>query len=435
MSKKSQTTGQPKRRRRSTGETVENTSAPQQQIGYKRRAEREEEIQKRVIWGTGITIGILLLVILIAFAYEQLIVPNTPVANVNGETITAGQFRERVEFEQTRLSVEFNQLQNAGIDINQLAQQEPWRTYLNELNFPDQLGQRVLDDMVEDILLRQEAESRSVSVDDSALEAQIETYFNYDPTEVALIGVEPTATTEPTETSTPFVSPTPSPTPTLTPTLGPDETEEAVEPTITPQPTFVSPTLSADEIRDNFQETQENFRQIFATNGIGSGAVDDFFRRSALEEALKEQMFADQESLTYVNARHILVDSEEVAQDVIDALENGESFADLAAAVSTDTGSGARGGELGWSYTGNYVEGFREAVETAEIGTIVGPVESEFGFHIIQVRAREERSGEEIENEIDTAKDREFARFVEELHASNEANIEIYDSWIDFVPR
>ena len=85
---------------------------------------------------------------------------------------------------------------------------------------PDQLGLRVLNDMIDDRLLELEASERNVSVDDDALRQAVEEYFGFDPTAVALIGVEPTETPEPTITPSPFVSPTPSATP--EPTATPD---------------------------------------------------------------------------------------------------------------------------------------------------------------------------------------------------------------------
>ena len=439
MSKKSQTTGQPKRRKRRNPNTpvdgAENTEQSQSQTEFRSRAEREEEVQRRVIQGVGITVGLLVIVLVVAFVIEQLIVPNQSVAVVNGENITVGEFRESVNFERNRLLLQFNQVQAAGLDINQLAQQEPYATWLNEINVPDALGLRVLNDMVDENLVRQEAESRNVTVNEEAIDEQINSFFGYDPTEVALIGVEPTATDVPTETATPFVSPTPSPTPTLTPTLGPDETQEVLEPTLTPQPTIVEPTLSPDEVVENFTNSQDNFRSYFATAGLGGQVVDNFFEYQALEDLLMDNVFGDKETLLFADVRHILVESEETALEILDALQNGESFADLARAASTDPGSGSRGGELGDSYVGNYVPEFRAAVESAEIGEIVGPVESEFGFHIIQIRSREERSGEEIEAQLESAKQREYGLFLEELRDSNEENIELFDNWIDHVPR
>ena len=439
MSKKSQTTGQPKRRKRrnpgASADGAEIIEQSQPTANFRSRAERETEIQQKVIRGVGITVGILIVILIAAFIVEQLVIPNQAVAVVNGENITVGQFREAVSFERSRLLLQFNQIQAAGLDVNQVAQQEPYATWLNEINVPDQLGLRVLNDMVDDILIRQQADERQVTVDEEALEEQVNTFFGFDPTEVALLGVEPTATNIPTETPTPFVSPTPSPTPTLTPTMGPDETQEVIEPSTTPQPTLIVPTLSADEVTDNFKESQDSFRSYFSSAGIGGSAVDAFFERQALQSVLADNLFGETDTLLFADVRHILVESEETALEVVDALNNGESFADLARAVSTDTGSGSRGGELGDSYVGNYVPEFGDAVETAEIGAIVGPIKSEFGYHIIQVRSREERSGEEVEAQLESAKQREFSLFLEELRASNEDNIELYDNWIDYVPR
>lgn len=437
MSKRSQTTGQPKRRRRrgSSGEDGNEAVEQQQSTGFRSRAEREEEIQRQVIRAVGVTIAVLLVIIIGAFLIEQVIVPSQTVAVVNGEAITVGEFREAVTFERNRLLLQFNQLQSAGLDINQIAQQEPYATWLNEINVPDQLGLRVLNDLVDAKLVQQEAEERNVTVNEEAIQQSINTFFGYDPTEVALIGVEPTATDVPTETPTPFVSPTPSPTPTITPTLGPDETQEVVEPTLTPQPTVVSPTQSAEEVLENFEANQANFRDYFSTAGLGSNVVDSYFERLALERELADVVFGESDTLLYADVRHILVETEEQALEVLDALENGESFADLARAVSTDPGSGSRGGELGDSYVGNYVPEFQEAVENAEIGEIVGPVESEFGFHIIQVRSREERSGEDVEAQLESAKQQNFSNYLEDLRESNEENIEIYDTWLNYVPR
>ncbi|MCA9912968.1 MAG: peptidylprolyl isomerase, partial [Anaerolineae bacterium] len=116
-----------------------------------------------------------------------------------------------------------------------------------------------------------------------------------------------------------------------------------------------------------------------------------------------------------------------------DALAAGESFADLARARSIDTGSGARGGELDWAPVARYVPEFQDAVLNAPIGEIVGPVETDFGFHIIQVRAREDR---EVEgSELDTIRQAEFSLWMSDLRAANEENITINDNWPNYLPN
>ncbi len=437
MSKKSQTTGLPKRRRRrvqtrQTPTGVENVQPGQAESAYKSRAEREAQLQKWVVRGIAAIILVLVVLVGIAFAVEQWIVPSQPLAVVNGENITVGQFRDEYSLERNRILLQLNQVQAAGFDLQQLAQQEPYRTWLSEANVPDQLGWRVMNDMVDDRLLAQEALARNITVNEAAVQAEIESFFGFDPTEVALIGVEPTATLEPTATPTPFVSPTPSPTATVAPTLAPDEEQEVIEPTITPQPTVVEPTLSAEEVRQNFEDTEQSFRSYFSRAGVPEETVDSFFERLALESLLAEDLVSADSSLLYADVRHILVEDEETAEQVLRALQQGESFADLARAISADTGSGYRGGELGEAYVGNYVREFREAIEAAEIGELAGPVESEFGFHIIQVRSKEERPAPETQ--IEQAQQQAYAQFIEALREEQAESFEIFDSWLDYVP-
>ena len=81
---------------------------------------------------------------------------------------------------------------------------------------------------------------------------------------------------------------------------------------------------------------------------------------------------------------HILLDSEADAQGALDRLADGEDFAELAVELSTGP-SGPSGGDLGCAPSTNYVGPFAEAVDSAELGEIVGPVETEFGFHVLLV--------------------------------------------------
>ena len=168
---------------------------------------------------------------------------------------------------------------------------------------------------------------------------------------------------------------------------------------------------------------------------VASDTVDAFFERNALESLLADDLIPDDGSLLYADLRHILVDDEETAQLALKALQQGESFAALARAISTDPGSGNRGGELGLGFVGNYVREFRLAIESAEIGALVGPVESEFGFHILQVRSKEERAGSEVEQQRNRAKLQELEQLRESLREKYSENFEVFDSWLDFVPR
>ncbi|WP_099867954.1 peptidylprolyl isomerase [Pararhizobium haloflavum] len=91
-----------------------------------------------------------------------------------------------------------------------------------------------------------------------------------------------------------------------------------------------------------------------------------------------------------VNARHILVETEEEATALIEELDGGADFAELAEENSTD-GSAANGGDLGYFQRGQMVGPFEEAAFALEPGSYTEePVQSQFGWHVIKVEDRRE---------------------------------------------
>jgi parvulin-like peptidyl-prolyl isomerase len=122
--------------------------------------------------------------------------------------------------------------------------------------------------------------------------------------------------------------------------------------------------------------------------------------------------------------RHILFnkDQKEKAEEVKEQLQNGGDFAELAKENSQDPGSAEQGGDLGCLGKGETVPEFEKAAFSAEQGEIVGPVETEFGYHLIEVtevRSEETRTLEEVEPQIRdqlaaTQRDEEFQAWIEE---------------------
>ena len=85
-----------------------------------------------------------------------------------------------------------------------------------------------------------------------------------------------------------------------------------------------------------------------------------------------------------IKCSHILVKKQSEAIAIIDRLKKGESFANLARELSTDKGSGKRGGELGLFGRGVMVKNFEDAAFKLKKGEISEPVKTEFGYHIIK---------------------------------------------------
>ncbi len=127
-------------------------------------------------------------------------------------------------------------------------------------------------------------------------------------------------------------------------------------------------------------------------------AVDEDKLRQYFDEHRGEFM-AEQER----RVRHILVggdgqsdeEQRKLAEQILAELKAGADFAELAGKYSKDPGSAAAGGDLGWVNRGVMVKPFEEAVFAAKKGELVGPVKTEFGYHIIQVT--DLRGGQEVD--------------------------------------
>lgn len=152
-----------------------------------------------------------------------------------------------------------------------------------------------------------------------------------------------------------------------------------------------------------YQEHQEEYR-LPEQRAVDYVMVDQGLLRAQMEIAEEEirayyeehpEEFTREEQ---VRARHVLLrtdkrSAEEARAAVADArarIEGGEDFAAVARELSEDPGSGARGGDLGFFGRGRMVPAFEEAAFSAQPGELVGPVESDFGVHLLEVTERRE---------------------------------------------
>ena len=110
-------------------------------------------------------------------------------------------------------------------------------------------------------------------------------------------------------------------------------------------------------------------------------------------DAALQKYYADnQAQFESVCASHILVATkaaaDKIEKSLTSAKDKAATFASIAKDQSTDTGSGAQGGNLGCAAPAGYVKEFADAVESQKVGVIGDPVKSQFGYHIIRVDSR-----------------------------------------------
>jgi len=380
------------------------------------RLERERR-QVMIVQTVAITL-IAVVLLLIGYGYLDLnyLQLKKPVAVVNNDKINVTQWQEQVQLQRVRLANQLRQYQyyqqSFGMDTSQQQQQ------INSvLQSPEILGQQVLDQMIDDVIVRQEAQKRGITVSPDEIENSIREAYAYYPNGTSTPTVTPTTFEFPTLTSKQLTlypstsTPTPFETETPAPTSTPD-TSVTATPTATkapPTPTFVPEVATATETPytlQGFKDTYGKTVDEFKTYGISEGALRSVYENQLLRKKLLDAITADTPSTQeQVWARHILVADEATAATVKSLLAQGKDFATVAAEYSTDTGSKDNGGDLGWFGKGKMVAEFETAAFSQEIGVIGDPVKSQFGYHIIQVLDRQTLplSASDYEQERQTA--------------------------------
>lgn len=338
--------------------------------------------------------GTLAVVGLVAYGIIQVRVvqPTQPVAIVGDGEISTAEFQGRVSLAQWNLTNQYTNVQQ----IMQILGDDPetFSTYQSQLTSIGQqlanplfVGSSILDSLIEEQLIEQEAVRRGMEVSEADVDNFIERSLGFFGEQEA---------------------PTPAP-----------EVDGTPSPTATPY------------TRELFESNLE----AYLTNIGAFGVSEDTLRGEARARLFRERLRADFEDQVdpiqeQVWARHILVEEEQEAKDLLARIQAGEEWSDLASEFSLDASNKEQGGDLGWFGRGRMVESFEEAAFGGEIGEIVGPVESPFGWHLIEILGHEDRELDETAFRL--AVSQALDDWI--TQARETAEVEILDYWVDRVP-
>lgn len=354
------------------------------------RADREQTLRNRILAGAGLTL--LLVIGLLTYGWIQVnvIQPPQPVAIVDGQEVSTGTFRDRVKLVQYNLQSQYSSLTSILAVVGDDAQARS--TYQSQLNNVSQqlgnplfVGSSVMDGLIQEVLVEQEAKRRGLLVTEQDLDQAVEENFGFSES-----------------------GPTPSP------------------PSTTPGAAVATPYT-----RDLFERNYQAFLTNLGSFGVNESAVRSELQAQLYRERLGQTFEAEVPRVQeQVWARHILVAEETLAADLLEQVRSGADWEVLAAAHTTDEAGKANGGDLGWFSRGRMVEPFEAAAFAGQTGDIVGPVQSDFGWHIIEILGHEDRelSDSDFRSAVALAFDQWLST------SRDAAEITISDYWIERVP-
>jgi peptidyl-prolyl cis-trans isomerase D len=441
------------------------------------RLERERRQTKIIIWAAALVVIIVLGLIGYSLLNDAYLKPRQPVAKVGEQKITTQQFQARVRLQRKQIINQYlmysQYAQMFGMDFtSQLT------SFESQLADTEALGQGVIDTMVNEILLSNEAGKLGITVSDTEIQDRVQSAFGFfpngepmatiTPTEVvlptisaeqaAIVTITPTATLELTPTGTATETQTALPTATLdltttatatatldltatltatlepTATLPPTATATSTQ-TATPEPTTSPEPTATPLTQAGFDENYTSSMKVFSELGLTEADYRNLVRFDLLQTKMFDYVTKDMKPVEeQVWARHILVADEATANQVYDRLMKGEDFAALAKELSTDTSNNQTGGDLGWFGKGVMDATFEAAAFSQKIGEIGKPVQTSFGWHIIQVIGHEDRPL--TADQFDQAKQTAFTKWIDELRTKADADglVTIFDYWKQRIP-
>ena len=407
-------------------------------------------MQRLLVGGTIVIVLAVVAVLLYGVLYERVIKQSRPAVTVNGERVSIKQFQGLARYLRFTLIRNANQnfqlVQMFGSDPSTSASFANQLQQIQTQLEPTSIGQQALNQLEQNVIIQAEAKKRGISLTDDKIQVAMQEAFGYfangTPTPTATQVPIPTSTENPFQmtqvppTGTPTATQVPTqtiPTQAITPTLQISDTSTpaATEtPSVTETPTATPTPYTLEGYQKLYQDTIDNLNKTYGltADDIRYVIVSQLYREKVKAAFLAEQNIPRTEQQVW--ARHILVADEATAKQVIERLNAGEDWSKLAAELSTDTSNKDNGGDLGWFGKGTMVAPFEEAAFALAPGQVSQPVQTQFGWHIIQSLGKEDRplSDSQYQQQLET-------KFTDWLtQQQNAAKIVTNDSWTDFVP-
>ena len=409
------------------------------------RVEREKRQKRYIVYGSIAIVIIVILIIGYGVLEENVLKYQKPIITVGNEKVTVKQFQDRAKFERLQLVNRYISTYQYMTSIEDENSRSIFENNLKQMEAqldPLVYGQAVIDKMVDDLIIIQEAKQRGIEVTKKDIDKRLKAEFGYfpegSPTPRPTFETLPTSTLSPAQLA--IISPTPEITQVITST--PEITQvitETAESTATLMPTENNPGPTSTALptatpytekayQDNLKTALQNLESQI---GIGEEFLRDYFEvelyRQQLRDIITEDVTSEEEQ---VWVRHILVSDETTAQEVLDRLENGEDFKELAKEFSIDTATAVRGGDLGWFGKGRMDKAFEKAAFSLDIGEISKPVQSSFGWHIIEALGHEMRPLTEYQYE--QKRNQVFNDWIASVRETTD--VVINEDWGSYVP-
>jgi len=331
------------------------------------RREREVIYRRWLLIGVGFVAALIIGVLGFGLLQQFVLAPASPIATVNGKPIRLDTYQRWVRYRRFDMD---NYMQSMQAQMSQLdpndetnkalisyMQQEISQLQVQRANIPTS----ALDELINDELMRQEAQRRGITVTADEIEKEIQSQFGYDPNPPTPVPTAPVTATQ-TITGTPQPTGTPVPTPTRM-------TEEQYK-------QYYSDYMQA--IQKNAGFTEADFRSL----------AEALVLQGKLQNAMAAEVPTTTEQ---IHVRQIVVDTEDAAKAALDRIHKGEDFAAVAKDVSTDTATKDKGGDLGWIMRGQQGDqAFDDAAFALQPNQVSNVIQGTYGgYYIIQVLERD----------------------------------------------